>query len=652
MRSSIIINVLLICFLLSLFILIKADYEIPDQVPLVTIIYAQRNITLYASVTNPIREPKEWLFWYDPLIVFDPSKDIYQYNEQVRFQFSLLSSEFDQIARKTIMSKMHPDVQQTAVFWIIEPLPIDTLTIYIVDQLSHPIPAIYPCIKTKLSGLLTFECQFQCSSMSIANSLTQKILCGKYKFQLEYYIKPRSVPTRLTTTFNYHHLRIKFCMSIYLHQRQENKFIEKYFIQIQSIDDTIKEVDLQTLFSLAMNITTKYKIHNATDLWSSNDLDTIINHDLFYMSFQSKGKVVFHLKNTDSPWILKSVGKQTFSIEEIQKMFLEQTQLNVEWLNKEKRWKIKSLFVHLLSDVLDTLQLVLINKQYNIDQINATNHRTINCSDWSTTCTCQSSSPAIVFISNTQFIRIPNIDMNFSSTGFTIELWLRPDSLPNGKIPIQIINFRGEYLITYQPKGEIRFSMIDSTKSHLYTATLQSMPLNQWTHITGVYTKLDNQLLLYINGEFISSIVLSSESRKVTNDILIGQQFIGAVRDLRLWACPRNADDIRFTMKIERLFGNETCLVGLWPMADTFGQTILDLSVNGIPHPGTLGFDDNPNLCNDPIWAYVPPAPPQPPPPRILRYQIFRENITLPMVAQWGTIFDIPVSSFVFADIK
>ena len=161
------------------------------------------------------------------MVVFDSSKDIYQYNEQVRFQFSLLSSEFDQVARRTIMSKMHPDVQQTAVFWIIEPLPIDTLTIYIVDQLSLPIPAIYPCIKTKLSGLLTFECQLQCSSMTIANSLTQTILCGKYKFQLEYYIKPLSVPTRLTTTFNYHHLRTKFGISKYLHERQENKFIEK-----------------------------------------------------------------------------------------------------------------------------------------------------------------------------------------------------------------------------------------------------------------------------------------------------------------------------------------------------------------------------------------------------------------------------------------
>ena len=35
---------------------------------------------------------------------------------------------------------MHPDVEQFALFWIIEPLPIHTLTIYIIDQTFLPIP--------------------------------------------------------------------------------------------------------------------------------------------------------------------------------------------------------------------------------------------------------------------------------------------------------------------------------------------------------------------------------------------------------------------------------------------------------------------------------------------------------------------------------
>ena len=348
--------------LISFFILIQAEYRISDESPLITIIYAQRNITIYTSTSNPSREPKEWIFWHDPLIVFDASKDIYQYNEQIRFEFSFTSAEFDQLARKTIISKMHPDVEQFALFWIIEPLPIDTLNAYIIDQTFLPISAVYPCIKLKLSGTLTFECQFQCSSMIIAHSIVQNILCGKLKFQFEYYIQsttyPITIPFPLATIFNLQSLRSNFIIGKYIHRRQENKLIEKYFLQIQSIDDTIKEIDLQKLFLLAMNTTTRFELNQLNEIWLAEDIESIINHDLFYTSFLMKNKVLFHLKSTDSPWALTSVDKQAFNIEEIQQMLLNQDQINAEWSSNEKRWKIRSLTTHLLSDVLDNLQLI------------------------------------------------------------------------------------------------------------------------------------------------------------------------------------------------------------------------------------------------------------------------------------------------------
>nr|ACF16062.1 laminin-G [Adineta vaga] len=637
-----------IVFLIALcFVLIQGKTSIPDQLPLVTIPYAQRNITIYTSSSNPSREPKDWLFWYDPLVVFDPAKDIHHYNEQVRFQFAIASSEFEQTARKTIITKMHPDVERSAVFWIIEPLPIDTLTIYLVDQAFLPIPAVYPCTKYHLSGISTFECQFVCTSMIIASSLTQNLLCGKIKFQLEYYIQSQinqiSVPPRTATLFNLRSLRTQFRIGKYIHPRQESQLVAQYFIQTQTIDDTIKESELQGLFQLATNTTTRYDITYPNDIWSLNDLETIINQELFYISIQKNNKRSFHLKSTESSWAFKSPDKQTFNMDEIQAMFLEQHQLNVEWSSTESLWKIKSLTVRLLSDILDTLQLSVISKQYDIDKINATNHRSIDCSDWSSTCSCQAASSCMVFVSSTQFIRIPYIDMDFSKTGFTIELWIRPHALPDGDIPVQLINFRGEYQITYKPKGEITFSITNKRHPNFYTTTLQAIPLDQWTHITCVFVSIENQLRLYVNGEFVSSIILSIKSQKLNDDIIIGQQFIGAIRDVRLWGCSNPPEKILLSMRTSTLLGNETCLVGLWPMGDALGQTILDLSVNDISHPGTLGTDDNINLLNDPIWAYVLPKPPPPPPLRVLTYQIFRENITLPMVVQWGTIFDIPV---------
>lgn len=129
-----------------------------DGIPLITITYTQRNINIYTSVSNPNREPKAWIFWHDPLIIFDSSKDIYQDNKQVHFQFLCTSAEFDQLARKAIISKMHSDVERFALFWIIKPLPVDTLIVYIINPTLVPVSAVYPCIKLKLSDTLTVEC--------------------------------------------------------------------------------------------------------------------------------------------------------------------------------------------------------------------------------------------------------------------------------------------------------------------------------------------------------------------------------------------------------------------------------------------------------------------------------------------------------------
>ena len=631
------------CFLL--FVLIQAN-ELPilDDYPLITVVYAQRNITLYASTSNPSREPKAWIFWYDPLIVFDASKDITQFNEQVRFQFSIASKEFDEIARKTIISLMHPDVQQFALFWIIEPLPIDTLTIYIVDQTLLPVPAIYPCIKARLSGILTFECQFLSSSMMIANEVTQLILCGKFQFQLEYYVKPLSVPPRLATIKNLHSIRANFGLQKYIHQQQAKRFLMEYLVQSQLIDETIKEADLQLLFDAAMNSTTRHEVNTTNEIWSLEDLNRIINRDLFFVSINRRNQLFFHLKNTNSPWALKSNDKQRFTLEEMQQMFAEQVQLNVEWSISENRWRIRSLIVHLLSDVLDYLQLILINKQYRRDRVNAKHHRTIDCSNWSEKCACQSAFGAIVLTSTGQFLRIPDVNFDFLSTGLTIELWIRPGLLPNGNQPVQLMDFRGEFRLIYQRRGEITFAVSDPTRLDLFVTSLQALPLNQWTFLSCVYSIVDNQLQLYLNGEFVSSIILPIQPKRTTNEIIIGQEFLGAVRDLRLWRCARSAEEILFTMKIPSLSGNETCLVGLWPMAEAEGQVILDVSVNGPPHPGTLGFDDNPISHTDPIWAYVIPNPPTPE-PRVFTWHVFRENITFPMHVRWGSIYDAAVGS-------
>ena len=180
-------------------------------------------------------------------------------------------------------------------------------------------------------------------------------------------------------------------------------------------------------------------------------------------------------------------------------------------------------------------------------------------------------------------------------------------------------------------------------QSYLYTTSLQSIPLNKWTHIAGVYSVAENQLQLYINGEFVSSIIHSKKTYPMMKDILLGQNFRGAMRDFRVWACPLSAEAIYYGMGLDSLVGNETCLLGYWPMADGVGPVIPDVVLTAPPRPGTLGLDDNPSFVTDPIWAFVLPKPPSPPEPPTMDYRMFRINISAPFVVRWGSPYDQPV---------
>ncbi|UJR11272.1 hypothetical protein I4U23_015454 [Adineta vaga] len=633
MKSLYLINILLVFFVDST----PSEYRINDGRLLVTITYAQRNINIYTSASNPSRDPKAWIFWHDPLIVFDSSKDIYQYDKQIHFRFRCISSEFDQLVRQTIITKMHPDVERFALFWIIESLSVNTLIVYIMQQTFLPLSAVYPCLKFNISGISSIECQFQSSSIVIANSIVQKILCGKLKFQFEYYIQstinPITIPDRLVTNRKLDSLRLNLGHGKYIHQRQGNQLIEKYFKYVQSIDKTIEKVHLEKLFLLAINQTKYVQLDQLNQIWLAEDIESIINHDLFYISFQTQNHVLFHLKNTNSSWALLSNSKQTFHTNEIQTMLFDQNQIKAEWSTKEKRWKMQSLTTHLLSDVLDRLQLILINKQYDIDKLYATMHRAIDCSNWSTMCACQSTLPALVLTSNHQFIRIRNINMNFLSNGFTIELSIRPNVIQNQEKSVQILNFRRQFSLVYQSTGEVSFSIDNSTGTHQYITALFVLPLYHWIDISCVYLSEENQLELYINGEYISNVQLSSKLHPLTNDIIIGQGFLGAVRNLRLWRCEFSYDKVRHLTQINSLFGNETCLIGLWPIANGVGQIVSDLIVNNISRSGTLGHDNNPNLLTNPIWAYVLPETLPLPPSHISTYQTFRKNSVQPIVS-------------------
>ncbi|CAF1113869.1 unnamed protein product [Adineta ricciae] len=629
-----IINLLLFT---SSFHFIENEFEMIDEILLTTVTYSQRKINIYTSVKNSIREPKTWKFWYDPLILLNSTKDIYHSNQQIFLRFLSTSSQFDQFVRQSIVIQMHPDVERFVLFWSIQPLPIQTLIVYIIHQKTFlPISSVYPCIQSNISNTSPLECQFHCSSTQLAYSISQQILCGKIKLQFQYYIHKSS--HLIITHSNLNSLRTNLGYGKYLHQRQRNEFIEKYFQRLQLIDKTINKTHLITLFHSIFNQTKHFHLKYP---FKSQHFEFILNHQLFYTTFINTTYVLFHLKTTTtSPWALTSNTKQTFNIDEIQQMLFNQLQIKAQWSNKEKQWKIYSLLVYSLSDILDQLQWILVTKQFQIDQINAQIRQTIDCNHWSTICTCQSTISALVFTSNYQFVRIQNINTDFSTSGFTFELWIK--SATNVDIirkSTEIVNFRKEFLLIIDKTGQIRISFRNQIQQLSKTKTSMILPLHQWIFVSCVYSPNEKQLQLYLNGQWMLNERFTVQSHPSSDEIIIGRGFLGAVRDVRLWMCPNLPTNILHFMQMTNLTGNERCLIDLWPMTEGDGQHISDLIINKTRHPGTLGIDDQPDLFTDPIWTYLISSPPS----RMLSYQIYRQNLIQPIILQWGSIFDIPV---------
>ncbi|EKV03238.1 hypothetical protein Lepto7375DRAFT_5523 [Leptolyngbya sp. PCC 7375] len=120
-----------------------------------------------------------------------------------------------------------------------------------------------------------------------------------------------------------------------------------------------------------------------------------------------------------------------------------------------------------------------------------------------------------------------------------------------------------------------------------------SLQVNQWYHIAGTY---DGQVIkLYINGAEQASmpVQISQLNYVAENNLRIGihkdenenKPFQGKITEARLWEVARTPEEIQQTMH-QRLTGNESGLVGYWPLNEGSGTTANDKSKN--TNPGAI----------------------------------------------------------------
>lgn len=105
---------------------------------------------------------------------------------------------------------------------------------------------------------------------------------------------------------------------------------------------------------------------------------------------------------------------------------------------------------------------------------------------------------------------------------------------------------------------------INGTSISQSSGAASYIPLNTWAHIC--FTKSSTTgARLYINGVLGRTISQNGDLYAGNSPLLFGLGFVGYIEDVRIWNHVRSTDQIKRYRSV-RLFGNETGLLGYWPM--------------------------------------------------------------------------------------
>ena len=125
---------------------------------------------------------------------------------------------------------------------------------------------------------------------------------------------------------------------------------------------------------------------------------------------------------------------------------------------------------------------------------------------------------------------------------FTISAWVKPTVLNNNNS----ILGKGDNFVLKLHEGFLTFTMAD-IKDYISEASL--VPINEWTHVALVHSKLNNELLFFVNGVQTDKIQLIEDYDTSDYNILIGSNlwqefFVGYMTNIKIWERELNAFEI------------------------------------------------------------------------------------------------------------
>lgn len=194
------------------------------------------------------------------------------------------------------------------------------------------------------------------------------------------------------------------------------------------------------------------------------------------------------------------------------------------------------------------------------------------------------------------------------TSNFSIEAWVKPESLPSsGSAPVIAGKWqgsdRGYVLFIWNDNGThkivIEFNDSSAARSKWYTT--YTLSTSSWTHIAASVTAGTPSASMYINGSAVSLTSIETSATSVKNTatpFAIGalgdgtEFFDGLIDEVRVWNYARTGTEIADD-RLRELNGNETGLVGYWKLNNSLGDTTANgntLSNNG----SAIHSTDNP----------------------------------------------------------
>ncbi|MBF0452311.1 MAG: tandem-95 repeat protein, partial [Candidatus Magnetomorum sp.] len=179
----------------------------------------------------------------------------------------------------------------------------------------------------------------------------------------------------------------------------------------------------------------------------------------------------------------------------------------------------------------------------------------------------------------------------------TCEAWVKPMSTKTWQEILHVQDNSGSTnAITFVlSNGHSLYGYINQTAF----GCPHSVRIGQWNHLAYTWRASDGQIILYVNGEIVSSgtsstsAVASGSGGNAYIGTLSGTSefFDGSIDELRIWNSVRTQSEIRSSMHQE-CSGNETCLLACYHFNQASGTVLPDHGPYGIN--GTLiNMNDN-----------------------------------------------------------